>query len=99
MKYFPTKLARKLFFTLSFGRLWPWTRRVVPRSALIDRYQGIIEDALLTEFLQQLAKQVGNLEQRVLSQRDVAMIVVTILGGVVGVVGATFGVLKVLGLV
>ena len=67
-----------------------------PEEAKLEKIASI-NDALLSERIDQLAKQVENLEQRVLSKWDVALTVSTIIAGIAFVVGATYAVLKIIG--
>jgi len=67
-----------------------------PEEAKLEKVASI-NDALLSERINQLAKQVEALEKRILSKWDVALIVSTIIAGISFVVGGTYAVLKVVG--
>jgi hypothetical protein len=64
-----------------------------PEEAKLEKIASI-NDALLSERIDQLAKQVENLERRILSKCDVALIVSTIILGITFIVGATYAVMQ-----
>ena len=65
-----------------------------PEEAKLEKVASI-NDALLSERIDQLAKHVEALEKRILSKWDIALPVSTIIAGIAFVVGATYAVLKV----
>ena len=65
-----------------------------PEEAKLEKIASI-NDALLSERIDQLAKQVEGLEKRILSKWDVALTVSTMIAGIAFVVAATYGVLKI----
>ena len=67
-----------------------------PEEAKVEKIAAR-DDTFLSERIDQLAKQVENLEKRVLSRWDVALTVGTIIVGITWVVAATYGVLKITG--
>jgi type II secretory pathway pseudopilin PulG len=67
-----------------------------PEEAKLDKISSI-NDALLSERIDQLSQQVNNLEERILSKWDVALTVSTIIAGIALVVGATYAVMKFIG--
>lgn len=69
-----------------------------PDEATLDKVASI-NDALLSERIDQLSKQVENLENKMLSNWDVALVVSGIVAGIIAVVGATYGVLKIFGII
>jgi hypothetical protein len=69
-----------------------------PDEAKLDKVASI-NDALLSERIDQLSKQVENLENKMLSHWDVALVVSAIIAAIIAVVGATYGVLKVMGVI
>ena len=64
-----------------------------PDEKSIDKVASI-NDALLSERIDQLSKQVSNLEQKILTRWDVALTVSKIFTGIIFVVGATYSFLK-----
>lgn len=69
-----------------------------PDEAKLDKVASI-NDALLSERIDQLSKQVENIENKMLSHWDVAAVVGGIITGIIAIVGATYGVLKVTGVI
>lgn len=69
-----------------------------PEEAKLDKVASI-NDALLSERIDQLSKQVENLENKILSHWDVAVVVSAIIVGIIAIVGATYGVLKATGVI
>jgi len=69
-----------------------------PDEAKLDKVASI-NDALISERIDQLSKQVENLDNKILSRWDVALVVSSIIAAIIAVVGATYGVLKVLGII
>jgi hypothetical protein len=69
-----------------------------PDEAKLDKVASI-NDALLSERIDQLSKQVENLENKMLSHWDVAVVVGGIITGIIAIVGATYGVLKATGVI
>jgi hypothetical protein len=69
--------------------------RRFPEESQIEKIASI-NDALLSERIDQLSKQLENVEKRVLTKWDVAVLVSMMMGGVAFVVGATYSVLKLL---
>jgi len=69
-----------------------------PDEAKMDKVASI-NDALLSERIDQLSKQVENLENKMLSHWDVAVVVGGIITGIIAIVGATYGVLKATGVI
>ena len=67
-----------------------------PEEARLEKFASI-NDALLSERIDQLAKQVEALEKRVLSKWDVALTVSSIIAGIAFVVGIAYAVFKALG--
>ena len=67
-----------------------------PEEAKLEKIASI-NDALLSERIDQLSQQVKNLEKRLLSKWDVALTVSTIIAGIAFVVAATYGVMEVIG--
>lgn len=67
-----------------------------PEEAKLEKIASI-NDALLSERIDQLAKQVENLEKKILSKWDVALTVSTIIAGITFVVGATYAIMKYIG--
>lgn len=68
----------------------------IPEKAEYEEIASI-NNVLLPERIDQLAKQVENLEKRILSKWDVALTVGTIIAGIAFVVGATYAVTKFIG--
>ena len=68
-----------------------------PKSSSIDKIASI-NDALFAERIDQLSTRIGGLEKKLLSKWDVAVSVCLIIAGIFAVVGATYAVLKVFGL-
>jgi len=69
-----------------------------PSESNLDKIASI-NDALFAERIEQLASRLENLEKRQLSRWDVAITVSLVVAGIFAVVGATYGVLKVFGVV
>ena len=67
-----------------------------PKEAKLEKVTSM-NDALLSERIDQLAKQVEALEKRILSKWDIALTVSTIIVGIAFVVMATYAVLKAFG--
>ncbi len=67
-----------------------------PKEAKLEKVTSM-NDALLSNRIDQLAKQVDAQEKRILSKWDVALTVSTIIAGIAFVVAATYTVLKVVG--
>ena len=67
-----------------------------PEESRLEKISSI-NDALLSERIDQLAKQVENLEKKTLTKWDVALTVSTIIAGIAFVVGATYLIIKYLG--
>ncbi len=67
-----------------------------PEDSKLEKIASI-NDALLSERIDQLSKQVENLEKRVLTKWDVALTVSTIIVGIAFVVGATYTIMKYVG--
>lgn len=67
-----------------------------PNSTEIEKYASV-NDALFNERLDQLGKRVERMESKILSQWDVAVVVSSVLGGIFGVVAATYAVLDFVG--
>lgn len=67
-----------------------------PEEAKLEKIASI-NDALLSERIDQLSQQVENLEKRTLTKWDVALTVSTIIAGIVFVVGVTYAVMKFVG--
>jgi hypothetical protein len=68
-----------------------------PDKSLIDKIASI-NDALFAERIDQLADRIDNIENKLLSKWDVAIIVSLVLSGIFVVVGGTYAVLKAFGL-
>lgn len=66
-----------------------------PPESQLERISSI-NDALLSERIDQIGKRIESLEKQVLSRWDVAKTVSTVIGGVCAVVAATYSVMKVL---
>lgn len=69
-----------------------------PEEAKIEKIASI-NDALLSERIDQLSKQVENIENKMLSHWDVALVVSAIIAAIIAIVGGTYGVLKVVGII
>lgn len=69
----------------------------IPEEAKREEIASI-NKVLLAERIDQLAKQVENLEKRILSKWDVALTVSTIIAGIAFVVVATYAVMKLIGM-
>jgi LPS O-antigen subunit length determinant protein (WzzB/FepE family) len=69
-----------------------------PADATLEKIASI-NDALLAQRIDQLAKQIDGFESRILTKWDVALTTGTMLAGIISVVGATYAVLKVTGVV
>lgn len=67
-----------------------------PNNSSIDKIASI-NDALFAERIEQLSNRLSLLEQKQLTKWDVAITVSTVVAGICTVVGATYSVLKVLG--
>jgi hypothetical protein len=67
-----------------------------PDEAKLEKIASI-NDALLSERIDQLSRQVEDLQRRTLTKWDVALTVSTIIAGIASVVGATYAVVKFLG--
>ena len=67
-----------------------------PEEAQIEKIASI-NDALLSERIDQLSKQVQAIESRILTKWDVALTVSAVVTGIIVVVGATYAVLKAFG--
>tara|TARA_B100000508_G_C11432154_1_gene264006 strand:+ start:439 stop:951 length:513 start_codon:yes stop_codon:yes gene_type:complete len=67
-----------------------------PPDADLDKVASI-NDALLSERIDQLTKRLEGVEARILSKWDVALVVSAILGGISAVVAATVAVVRFLG--
>lgn len=64
-----------------------------PAEAQLEKIASI-NDAILSERIDQLAKKVEGIESKILSKWDVAITVSTIIGGIFAVVAATYGVIS-----
>ncbi len=64
-----------------------------PEGSQLEKISSI-NDAILSERIEQLSKQLSALENKVLSRWDVAVTVSMIIGGVFTVVAATYGVIN-----
>jgi len=64
-----------------------------PPEAQLEKIASI-NDAILSERIEQLMKQIELLESRILSKWDVAVTVSTVIGGVFAIVAATYGVIS-----
>jgi hypothetical protein len=69
-----------------------------PADATLEKIASI-NDALLAQRIDQLAKHIEGLESRILTKWDVAVTTGTMLAGIIAVVGATYAVLKATGVV
>lgn len=69
-----------------------------PEKSQIDKIASI-NDALLAERIEQLAIQLKQIESKILSRWDVALVVSEIVGGIIVIVGATYAVLRAIGIV
>ena len=67
-----------------------------PEEARIEKIASI-NDALLSERIDQLSKQIQGVESRILTKWDVALTVSAILTGIIVIVGATYAVLRAFG--
>ena len=67
-----------------------------PDEASLEKVSSI-NDAILSERIDQLSRQVANIEKKILSKWDVALIVGTIITSIFLIVSTTYGVLKALG--
>jgi DNA replication protein DnaD len=64
-----------------------------PEDAQLEKIASV-NDALLAERIEQLAKQISGIEEKILSKWDVAVIVSTILTSIIGIVSLTITVLR-----
>lgn len=77
------------------GRLEAIEKRF-PDDSTIDKIASI-NDALFAQRIEQLSTRIEKLEEKILTKWDVALIVSTVVAGIIVVVGATYAVLKALG--
>ena len=63
-----------------------------PDKSNIEKIASI-NDAIFAERLETYSKQIEDIESKILSKWDVAIIVSTIIGGIFAIVGATYGVI------
>jgi hypothetical protein len=66
-----------------------------PEESKIEKIASI-NDALLSERIDQLSKQLENIEKKILTKWDVAVLVSMMIGGIAFVVAATYSVLRLL---